>query len=81
VWLFVHIGFLNGFGNRLTTMFRWARSMIGRSRPERVFSVGRTGGDVSLPEEVRARIMPSPFPAMDAQLMDAQLRRGEAPER
>ncbi len=76
VWLFVHIGFLNGFGNRLTTMFRWARSMIGRSRPERVFSVGRTGGDVSLPEEVRAKIMPSPFP-----VMDAQLRRGEAPER
>jgi NADH dehydrogenase len=76
VWLFVHIGFLNGFGNRLTTMFRWARSMIGRSRPERVFSVGRTGGDVSLPEEVRAKIMPSPFPAMDV-----QLRRGEAPER
>jgi hypothetical protein len=57
-------------------MFRWARSMIGRSRPERVFSVGRTGGDVSLPEEVRAKIMPSPFPAMDV-----QLRRGETTDR
>jgi NADH dehydrogenase len=76
VWLFVHIGFLNGFGNRLTTMFRWARSMIGRSRPERVFSVGRTCGDVSLPEEVRAKIMPSPFP-----VMDVQLRRGETTDR
>src|SRR5205823_2275756 len=68
VWLFVHIAFLNGFGSRVTTLYRWARSMIGRSRPERVFSVGHTGGDLSLPEKVRAKIMPSPFPVMDAQL-------------
>jgi NADH dehydrogenase len=76
VWLFVHIAFLNGFGSRVTTLYRWARSMIGRSRPERVFSVGHTGGDLSLPDKVREKIMPSPFP-----VMDAQLRRGEAPER
>jgi NADH dehydrogenase len=68
VWMFIHIGFLNGFGNRVTTMLRWVRSMIGRSRPERVFSVGHTGGDLSLPDEVRAKIMPNPFPVMDAQL-------------
>jgi NADH dehydrogenase len=70
VWLFVHIGFLNGFGNRLATLFRWSRAMVGTSRPERVFSVGHTGGDISLPEEVRARVMPSPFPVIDA-LKDA----------
>jgi NADH dehydrogenase len=66
VWLFVHIGFLNGFGNRLTALWRWGRSMIGRARPERVFSMGHTGGDLSLPEEVRRRVMPSPFPVVDA---------------
>ena len=66
VWLFIHIGFLNGFANRVTTLFRWARSMIGRARPERVFSVGHTGGDLSLPDEVRAQVMPNPFPIMDA---------------
>jgi NADH:ubiquinone reductase (H+-translocating) len=66
VWLFVHLAFLNGFGNRLTTLWRWARAMIGRARPERVFSVGRTGGDLSLPEKVRAQVMPSPFPVIDA---------------
>jgi hypothetical protein len=38
--------------------------MIGRSRPERVFSVGHTGGDLSLPEAVRAEVMPSPFPVV-----------------
>ncbi len=63
VWFFVHIGFLNGFGHRASTMLRWFQSMVGRARPERVFSVGHTGGDLSLPEVVRARIMPDPFPA------------------
>jgi len=65
VWLFVHIGFLNGFGNRFAALWRWSRAMIGRARPERVFSVGHTGGDLSLPEEVRKAIMPSPFPVIE----------------
>jgi NADH:ubiquinone reductase (H+-translocating) len=65
VWLFVHITFLNGFANRLATLWRWARAMIGRSRPERVFSVGHTGGDLSLPDAVRAEVMPSPFPVVE----------------
>ena len=65
VWFFVHIGFLNGFGHRASTMLRWFQAMVGRSRPERVFSVGHTGGDLSLPDEVKARIMPNPFPVVD----------------
>ena len=68
VWLFVHLTFLNGFGNRAAALFRWAKAMVGRSRPERVFSVGHTGGDLSLPEKIRAQVMPSPFPVMDAAL-------------
>ena len=55
VWLFVHITFLNGFANRFATMWRWARAMVGRARPERVFSVGHTGGDLSLPDAVPPR--------------------------
>ena len=65
VWFFVHIGFLNGFGHRASTMLRWFQAMIGRSRPERVFSVGHTGGDLSLPDDVKAKVMPSPFPVAD----------------
>ena len=42
--------------------------MAGKARPERVFSVGHTGGDLSLPEKVRSQVMPSPFPTMDAAL-------------
>ncbi len=69
VWLFVHIGFLNGFGNRIAVLWRWGRAMVGRARPERVFSVGHTGGDLSLPTEVREQVVPSPFPAMSAEVL------------
>jgi NADH dehydrogenase len=64
VWLFVHLAFLNGFGNRVTTMLRWLRWSFGSSRVERVFSVARTGGDVSTPEAVRQTIQPHRFPAL-----------------
>jgi NADH dehydrogenase len=66
VWLFIHLAFLNGFGHRFSTLARWANSMIGRSRPERFFSYGHTGGDLSLPAAIRQRIMPSPFPVFEA---------------
>ncbi len=66
VWFFVHIGFLNGFGNRFSTMIRWFEAMVGHARPERVFSVGHTGGDLSLPDDVKAKVMPKPFPILDA---------------
>ena len=79
VWFFVHIGFLNGFGNRFSTMLRWFQAMVGHARPERVFSVGHTGGDLSLPEEVRAKVMPNPFPIFDADftLVDRMGRQDE----
>ena len=63
VWLFVHLAFLNGFGNRFTTLRRWTTSMLGHARPERVFSVAHTGGDLSTPASVRAVVQPTQFPA------------------
>jgi NADH:ubiquinone reductase (H+-translocating) len=65
VWMFVHLAFLNGFGSRFTTMWRWVTSMVGRARPERVFSVGHTGGDLSLPDDVKAKVLPNPFPVLE----------------
>ena len=32
-----------------------------------MFSVGHTGGDLSLPEEVRRKIQPKPFPVADGE--------------
>jgi NADH:quinone reductase (non-electrogenic) len=71
VWLFVHIGFLNGFGNRVAALWRWGKSMVGRARPERVFSVGHTGGDLSLPPKVKELVLPSPFPVMSEEVRDS----------
>ena len=68
VWMFVHLAFLNGFGSRFTAIWRWAAAMIGRARPERVFSVGHTGGDLSLPDEVKAKVLPKPFPVLEDQM-------------
>ncbi len=73
VWMFVHLAFLNGFGHRFTALWRWGRAMVGRARPERVFSVGHTGGDLSLPDDVKAKVMPKPFPVLDDQLGWADL--------
>ena len=71
--MFVHLAFLNGFGHRFTALWRWGRAMVGRARPERVFSVGHTGGDLSLPDEVKAKVMPKPFPILDDQMGWADL--------
>ncbi len=62
VWFFVHLAFLSGYGNRLTTMLRWMRSMIGRGRAERQISTAHVGGDLSLPPSVREIVQPTPFP-------------------
>jgi NADH:quinone reductase (non-electrogenic) len=80
VWLFVHVAFLNGYGNRLRALWRWSRSMVGRSRPERVFSVGHTGGDLSLPDEVKAKVMPRSFPVVESDLsLIARVGRRDEP--
>jgi NADH dehydrogenase len=67
VWAFVHLTFLTGFGNRLTTLLKWTRSFVGKGRPEREFSVMHTGGDLSTPSMVRSIIQPNPLPAYDPQ--------------
>jgi NADH dehydrogenase len=65
VWMFVHLAFLTGFGNRLTTMLKWLRSMVGRGRAEREFSTAHTGGDLSLPDSVRRQVEPTLFPVIE----------------
>jgi NADH dehydrogenase len=35
IWLFVHLVFLTGFKNRITTVVHWAITFIGRARAER----------------------------------------------
>jgi NADH:quinone reductase (non-electrogenic) len=79
VWAFVHLAFLTGFGNRLTTLLKWTRSFIGRGRAEREFSVLHTGGDLSLPPEVRAVVQPNPLPVHRQFSSSAALKDEPAP--
>jgi NADH dehydrogenase len=78
VWMFVHLGFLTGFGNRLTTMMKWLRSMIGRGRAEREFSTAHTGGDLSLPDAVRQLVEPTLFPVVESAQVAESADRADA---
>ena len=71
IWFFVHLAFLTGFGNRLSTMVHWLRSMLGRDRAEREFSIAHTGGDLSLPTSVREIVEPTLFPNAESVNADA----------
>jgi len=64
VWAFVHIVTLSSVAGRIGTLTRWAGAMIGHKRDERNFSVGRTGGDVSTPPDVRAALLASESTAL-----------------
>jgi NADH dehydrogenase len=67
VWMFVHLTFLNGYSNRVGTLLRWLRWMLAKGRPERVFSVRHTGGDLSVPAVVLNEIEPNPFPMVNTE--------------
>ncbi|MFC7496352.1 MULTISPECIES: NAD(P)/FAD-dependent oxidoreductase [unclassified Nocardioides] len=76
VWALVHLTFLTGFGNRISTLLKWTRSFIGRGRAEREFSVLHTGGDLSLPADVRAVVEPNPLPLYDERVRGPVSRDG-----
>ena len=50
VWLFVHLTFLTGFKNRLSTIPRWAFTFIGNSRPERTITMQQIVARVAIEE-------------------------------
>jgi NADH dehydrogenase len=39
IWLVVHLTFLTGFKNRITALFHWVISFLGRSRSERTITM------------------------------------------
>jgi NADH dehydrogenase len=43
LWLFVHLTFLTGFKNRISTLFHWGVSFIGRGRAERTTTMPPIG--------------------------------------
>jgi NADH dehydrogenase len=51
MWLAVHLLYLIGFKNRLTTLLHWMVSFIGRGRAERVFTLQQTFGRIALSDD------------------------------
>jgi NADH dehydrogenase len=49
LWLFVHLAFLTGFKNRVTTVFHWMVSFIGRGRAERTITMRQFAARRALP--------------------------------
>jgi NADH dehydrogenase len=47
-WLFVHLAFLTGFKNRLSTLVRWMVTFIGNSRPQRTVSMQQVVARVAI---------------------------------
>lgn len=56
LWLFVHLTFLTGFKNRVSTLFHWAISFIGRGRAERTITMQEVFARQAL-EQTSARQM------------------------
>ncbi|MCW3039111.1 MAG: FAD-dependent pyridine nucleotide-disulfide oxidoreductase [Solirubrobacterales bacterium] len=46
MWLVVHLTFLTGFKNRVSALFHWIVSFLGRSRAERTFTVSDAGPEL-----------------------------------
>jgi NADH dehydrogenase len=51
MWLAVHLLYLVGFKNRVTTLLHWLVSFVGRGRAERVFTLQQTFGRLSLTDD------------------------------
>jgi NADH:ubiquinone reductase (H+-translocating) len=51
MWLAVHLLYLIGFKNRITTLLHWMVSFVGRGRSERVFTLQQVFGRIALSED------------------------------
>ena len=56
-WLFIHIVYLIGFKNRITTLLHWTVSFIGRGRSERAVTTQQVFARMAMRrlEEVEGR--------------------------
>jgi NADH dehydrogenase len=64
-WLFIHIIYLIGFKNRVTTLLHWFVSFIGRGRSERTSTVQQVFGRRAL-QQMEAASGPDPAPGSAA---------------
>ena len=51
MWLAVHLVYLIGFKNRVTTLLHWMVTFVGRGRSERVFTLQQIVGRIAMAED------------------------------
>src|SRR4051794_6221199 len=59
IWLVVHLTFLTGFKNRVTALFHWIISFLGRSRSERTITMQQIFARQALQDAGAAQEVPS----------------------
>src|SRR6185312_7474270 len=75
MWLFIHIGFLTGFRNRLGALISWWFAFTRDLRRERAFTID----DVPQPGGMYAAVPDAAAPAHEAQAHEVP-RQATAPE-
>lgn len=50
MWLFVHLGFLTGFKNRIAVLFNWSIAFLGHGRPQRAITAQQVFGREAMAE-------------------------------
>jgi NADH dehydrogenase len=51
MWLAVHLVYLIGFKNRITTLLHWLVTFVGRGRSERVFTLQQIVGRLAMADD------------------------------
>ncbi|MEO6886100.1 MAG: NAD(P)/FAD-dependent oxidoreductase [Jatrophihabitantaceae bacterium] len=65
VWLVIHLVFLTGFKNRISALFHWTISFVGRSRSERTITLQQVLGPIAARQASRPVPNPSrPSPSV-----------------
>jgi NADH:ubiquinone reductase (H+-translocating) len=67
IWALIHVAYLVGWGNRLGTLYTWARALwFSHNRAHRIITFGRAGTPAALARAVR------PTPIESAALASAE---------
>ena len=70
MWLFIHILYLVGFQEKVSTLGHWAVAFIGRGRAERTFTLEQARGSLDASAAVRQDLRPVDVPAIEPEDAD-----------
>jgi NADH:ubiquinone reductase (H+-translocating) len=79
MWGFIHVQYLVGWGNRLGTMYTWARALyLSKSRGHRIISFQTTGYEVGGQRILVRSVQPRPAGAQEIPATSTVTEEGNA---